>query len=241
MRAERPLAEGTPSALAESLDDADGAEDARAETSPAGEMEALGAEGFEVVLRRPLLAWTRRAETESYCRARGVEFRADEMNEDERFARVRVRRRLLPLLESFNPRAAETIARAAQLLREDSAALELLAARLLEEAREGGGVAEQEDAGGKARGGASPDAEVEGREAWPLRVAVLNEAPAALRRRALRLWVGRGRGGLRRLSLAHLLGVERLLEGARGGRIAELPGGCRVERRRGLLCFLPGK
>lgn len=224
MRAERPLGEGTPSALAESLDDADGAEDAHAddvEASPAGDTEALRAEGVEVVLRRPLLAWARRAETESYCRARGVEFRADEMNEDERFARVRVRRRLLPLLESFNPRAAEAIARAAQLLREDSAALELLASRLLEEAREG--------------------SEVEGRGAWPLRVAVLNEAPAAVRRRALRLWVGRGRGGLRRLSLAHLLGVERLLEGARGGRVAELPGGCRVERRRGLLRFLSEK
>jgi hypothetical protein len=46
---------------------------------------------------------------------------------------------------------------------------------------------------------------------------------------------------LRRLSLAHLLGVERLLEGARGGRVAELPGGCRVERRRALLRFLREK
>jgi copper oxidase (laccase) domain-containing protein len=48
-----------------------------------------------------------------YCRERGVEFRADEMNEDERFARVRVRRQLVPLLETFNPRAVEALARAA--------------------------------------------------------------------------------------------------------------------------------
>jgi tRNA(Ile)-lysidine synthase len=255
MRAERTLGEGTPSASAESSDEADGAEDAQAdaaeaspasgtEASPASGREALRAEGVGVVLRRPLLAWARRADTENYCRERGVEFRADEMNEDERFARVRVRRSLLPLLESFNPRAAETIARAAELLREDSAALELLAARLLEEAREGGApTAEHEDtrgetpARGEATGGPSPSAEVEKRGAWPLRVAALNQAPAALRRRALRLWVGRGRGGLRRLSLAHLRGVERLLEGERGGRVAELPGGCRVERRRGLLLF----
>ncbi|HEX8294546.1 MAG TPA: tRNA lysidine(34) synthetase TilS, partial [Pyrinomonadaceae bacterium] len=73
--------------------------------------------GGEVYLRRPLLTWARRAETEGYCRERGVEPRADEMNRDERFARVRVRHRLLPLLETFNPRAAEALARTASLLR----------------------------------------------------------------------------------------------------------------------------
>src|SRR5256714_158992 len=92
-------------------------------------------EGGEVSLRRPLLAWARRADTVGFCRERGVEFRADEMNEDERFARVRVRRQLLPLLSSFNPRAAEALARAAELLREDSDALDRLASELLEEAR----------------------------------------------------------------------------------------------------------
>jgi tRNA(Ile)-lysidine synthase len=211
-------------------------------------VEAAQAGGLEVVLRRPLLAWARRADTESYCRARGVEFRMDEMNEDERFARVRVRHSLVPLLESFNPRASEAIARAAELLREDASALELLASRLLEDAREESRAADDVAARGDARtdgkaeaGGASPADEVERRAAWPLRVQVLKEAPAALRRRALRQWVGRGRGGLRRLSLAHLLAVERLLEDGRGGRVAELPGGCRVERRRGLLRFQPGK
>ncbi|HEY0171360.1 MAG TPA: tRNA lysidine(34) synthetase TilS, partial [Pyrinomonadaceae bacterium] len=100
-----------------------------------------GAAGGEVLLRRPLLSWARRADTEGYCRERGVEPRADEMNDDETYARVRVRRRLLPLLQTFNPRAAEALARAAGLLREDSAALDALAAALLEEARaEEGGV-----------------------------------------------------------------------------------------------------
>ncbi|HEX8686311.1 MAG TPA: tRNA lysidine(34) synthetase TilS, partial [Pyrinomonadaceae bacterium] len=90
--------------------------------------------GGEVFLRRPLLAWARRADTEGYCRERGVEPRADEMNEDERYARVRVRRRLLPLLETFNPRVREALARTAELLRADAAALDEAAARLLEEA-----------------------------------------------------------------------------------------------------------
>jgi tRNA(Ile)-lysidine synthase len=172
-----------------------------------------------VILRRPLVGWARRAETVEYCRARGVEFRQDEMNEDEGFARVRLRRRVLPLLETFNPRAVEALARAADLLHEDSAALEALASGLLEEAAET----------------TSPD---EG-AARPLRVDVLARALPALRRRALRLWLARGRGDLRRVGLQHVKAVERLLAGERGGRLAELPGGGRVERRRGLLLFHP--
>ncbi|HWS89383.1 MAG TPA: tRNA lysidine(34) synthetase TilS [Pyrinomonadaceae bacterium] len=179
--------------------------------------------GGEVSLRRPLLNWARRADTESYCRERGVEFRTDAMNEDERFARVRVRRRLLPLLETFNPRAAEALARAAALLREDSAALDEMASALLGEADESvRGGAREEPAGSR-----------------PLKVEALKRAAPALRRRALRLWLARARGDLRRLSRAHLVGVERLLEGERGGRVAELPGGASVERRRGLLHFRP--
>ena len=171
----------------------------------------------DVALRRPLVGWARRAETEEFCRARGVEFRRDEMNEDEGFARVRLRRRVLPLLATFNPRAAEALARAADLLYEDSAALEALASELLEEAT-------------------APPAPGEG-AARPLRVDTLARALPALRRRALRLWLARGRGDLRRVGLQHVKAVERLLAGERGGRVAELPGGGRVERRRGLLLF----
>ena len=183
--------------------------------------------GGEVTLRRPLLNWARRADTENYCRERGVEFRSDTMNDDERFARVRVRRSLLPLLSTFNPRAAEALARTAALLREDSSALDQLAAALLEEAR------------GEAGGSAGEGAPEKPAGAYPLKVDALKRAVPALRRRALRLWLACGRGDLRRLSRAHLLGVERLLEGERGGRVAELPGGSRVERRRGLLHFHP--
>jgi tRNA(Ile)-lysidine synthase len=184
--------------------------------------------GGRVLLRRPLLTWARRADTEGYCRERGVEFRSDAMNEDERFARVRVRRQLMPLLETFNPRAAEALARAAALLREDSAALDGLAAALLEEARAEAGACEGEEK------------TLMQAEGFPLKVEALARAAPAFMRRALRLWLAGARGDLRRLSRAHLHGVERLLEGERGGRVAELPGGSRVERRRGLLHFRPG-
>ena len=198
-----------------------------------------------VSLVRPLLAWARRADTEDYCRARGVEWRADASNDDEQFARVRVRRKLMPLLETFNPRAAHALARTAGLLRADAAALDAAAARLLEAASDGRAEpsargAEQitpdaRSVGGDTRsvgGGARP-------VAAPLRVEVLAGAPPALRGRAIRLWLARGRGDLRRLESVHVAAVERLLSGERGGRVAELPGGATVERRRHWLFFHP--
>jgi tRNA(Ile)-lysidine synthase len=174
----------------------------------------------DVLLARPLLSWARRRETENYCRQRGVEFRSDEMNLDERFARVRVRQQLLPLMETFNPKLVEALVRTAELLREDSIALDRGAATLLELSIEHDEVSRE---GERAR--------------THLRVDLLSVAPPALRRRALRLWIGQCRGDLRRLELVHISAVENLLLGDRGGRVAELPGGDRVSRKRGLLKY----
>ncbi|MCA1592341.1 MAG: tRNA lysidine(34) synthetase TilS [Acidobacteria bacterium] len=197
-------------------------------------VRALDAAG-DVLLLRPLLGWARRADTEGFCRERGVGFRTDEMNADERFARVRVRRKVLPLLETFNPRAVEALARAAELLREDAATLETLASKLLDEASAGAtataGVEASVVTGEKAT------AVENAGSASSLSVEALAGAPASLRRRALRQWLARGRGDLRRLEMSHLLALEKLLKGTRGGRVAELPGGCAVERRRGRLYF----
>jgi len=56
-----------------------------------------------------------------------------------------------------------------------------------------------------------------------------------VRRRALRQWISQGRGDLRRVEMVHLLAVDRLIGGSRGGRVAELPDGARVVRKRGRL------
>jgi tRNA(Ile)-lysidine synthase len=187
-------------------------------------VRALVAKG-DVQLARPLVSWARRALTEEYCRERGAEFRVDAMNVDERFARVRVRRQLLPLLESFNPRVVEALSRTAELLREDAAALNAAAEELLR-------LACEEEKNAVSEEGASIF--------MSLSVDVLGRASVAVRRRALRLWLARGRGGLRRLELVHLAGIEKLLKGERGGRVAELPGNCFVERRRGRLLLKGG-
>jgi tRNA(Ile)-lysidine synthase len=182
-------------------------------------VRALVGQG-DVQLARPLVGWARRAQTEEYCRERGVGFRIDVMNEDERFARVRVRRQLMPLLESFNPRVVEALSRTAELLREDASVLNAAAEELLS-------LASEEEKNALSEKGASVP--------MSLSVDILGRASLAVRRRALRLWLSRGRGDLRRLELVHLAGIEKLLAGERGGRVAELPGNYFVERRRGRL------
>jgi len=183
-----------------------------------GGMEALRplAKNSSIKLVRPLL-WARRAETEAYCRLRKTKFLTDEMNDDLSFSRVRVRKHLLPLMESFNKRIVEAISRTATQLREDGAVLGSDSDALLRRAA----VSNEGDE----------------TKAPALNVKVLADAAPALRRRALRQWLSNARGSTRRLEMVHLLAVEKLLEGNAGGRVAELPNGGRVRRRRNRLEF----
>lgn len=174
------------------------------------------APGSQVKLVRPLLAWARHSDSEDYCRRQQVDFRVDEMNDDETFSRVRVRKQLLPLMKSFNNRVVEALSRTATLLSEDALALAAEAGRLLESPEHN---REKNIETGRPR----------------LSVSVLLQSPAAVRRRALREWILRSRGDLKRVEMVHLIAVEKLLQGERGGRVAELPGGIEVTRRRGML------
>jgi tRNA(Ile)-lysidine synthase len=166
-----------------------------------------------IKLVRPLL-WARRIDTEDYCRFRRIQFLSDEMNDDESFARVKVRKQLLPLMQSFNNRIVEALSRTATQLREDGAVLLNDSEALL--------------------GRASLDSET---KTPALDVKVLSAAPPALRRRALRQWISEARGGARRLEMVHLTAVEKLLKGTAGGRVVELPRGGRVRRSRNRLEF----
>jgi tRNA(Ile)-lysidine synthase len=75
---------------------------------------------------RPLLG-VRREATRACCAAVGAGWREDPSNDDQRFLRNAVRGRVLPLLEELRPGATATLARAAELARDDRAWTEELA------------------------------------------------------------------------------------------------------------------
>jgi tRNA(Ile)-lysidine synthase len=109
---------------------------------------------------RPLLG-LRRAATEQACRERGLQPWLDPHNDDPAYTRVRVRARVLPLLESeLGPGVAEALARTAQLARDDADLLDTLAAE------------------------ADPGTD-------HLECGRLAALPASIRRRVLRRWLAR--------------------------------------------------
>lgn len=78
----------------------------------------------DVTLIRPLLA-VRRADTEQYVLAAGLEPRRDPMNEDPRFLRARLRTQLIPLLEEqYNPAVVTRLAVLAGIMRDEDDFLE---------------------------------------------------------------------------------------------------------------------
>lgn len=168
----------------------------------------------ELLLLRPLLG-VRRAEVRRYARERGLSWREDASNADLSLSRNRLRRRVLPELETVHPGAAANIARAAELLRDEEEWLEAEAERLLEEL-----LRPEEYPGGLA-----------------LDIGAVGGLPVALQRRLLRRALGRVRGHRRDLSGAHLDAVLELVA-APGDGSRDLPGS-RVQRRGRRLRVLP--
>jgi tRNA(Ile)-lysidine synthase len=149
---------------------------------------------------RPLLA-IERAALRGWLSRRELAWRDDPTNEDLRFDRNRVRRRVLPLLnDALNPRAARHLVQAAQRFREDAEHLDSAARTILESvaARDGEGRL-QLDAGR------------------------LGELAPVLAQRVARLALIDAGADARRVGSRH---VAALLDLARGGnrRRADLPG-----------------
>lgn len=132
---------------------------------------------------RPLLD-ARRASLRTLLDAGGLAYRNDPSNDDPAFLRNRVRRELLPVLESLRAGAIERIARFARLAAEEDALLDALAGAELERRRVGDGDVDWAD----------PPPAALGRRV--LRLAVGEPAPSAERIEALLQAAAGERGGL---------------------------------------------
>jgi tRNA(Ile)-lysidine synthase len=88
-----------------------------------GRRALLGMVPVEGRLIRPLLGLTRQ-QTAAYCEARGLSWREDASNEDQQYARARVRHGLLPALRAVHPAAETNVLRTAALLREETELLD---------------------------------------------------------------------------------------------------------------------
>lgn len=97
--------------------------------SIAGMRDLTPADGF--VYLRPLLGLNRQT-TVAACEGAAIEFWQDPMNDDLDFARVRARKKVLPVLEAeLGPGIAEALARTADIAREDSDYLDTLSGEIL--------------------------------------------------------------------------------------------------------------
>jgi tRNA(Ile)-lysidine synthase len=91
---------------------------------PATPMEdVLGGTPGHITLVRPLLSLDHAA-TEAYCRQLGIRPRRDPTNETSTFFRNRLRHRLLPELEKYNPRIREALLRLGEVMQVEVAHLE---------------------------------------------------------------------------------------------------------------------
>ena len=85
----------------------------------------LGMRPREGPLIRPLLRFTRE-ETAAYCLERGLEWREDETNASDAYARNRIRAGLVPALRLVHPAAEDNVVAVAQILRDEAEVLDEL-------------------------------------------------------------------------------------------------------------------
>lgn len=177
--------QGAPVLVAHTLDD-------QAETvllglgRGSGPRSIAGMRACDPPWYRPLLG-VRRSVTAAVCAELGLSAWDDPHNHDRRFARVRLRREVLPALEeALGGGVAEALARTAAALREDTDTLDALAHDHLAAALAG----------------------------TDLQLSMAAELPTALRRRVIRGWLLAG--GAVDLTDRQIRGIDTLITGWRG-------------------------
>ena len=158
---------------------------------------------------RPFLQLTRE-QTVLACKEAKLNPWSDPHNENENFSRVRVRNKVLPVMESeIGPGIAAALSRSAAILRDDADALDEMAQAVISRV-----------------------------DLKDLDCAALAELPRAIRSRVLRaaIYAAGAPGGS--LSADHLASVEAMVTSWRGQGEASLPGGVKVARISGRLSLL---
>ena len=165
---------------------------------------------------RPLID-VRRHEILAYLEERGLSYRKDASNLDRRFTRNRLRHDVLPYVaDELNPKLVETLARSAEILRDEEDFMEARARKAFTKT-------------------ATATAAV-GKAGISLSVSALDALHPALRRRLTRLAVEHVNGDTANLSSGHVADVLGLLEDGKSGREVHLPG-LTAERSFGELIF----
>ena len=155
---------------------------------------------------RPLLKITRQM-SEAACTEAGIDFWSDPHNQDLKFARVRVRKNVLPILEeNLGPGVTEALARTADLLRDDADALDGFANEFFTQI-----------------------------DPKNLKISDLERLPKAIRSRVLRLAIYQVGAPLGSLTAEHIEAAEALISNWHGQKEVSLPGNVKLLRNSGRI------
>ena len=161
--------------------------------------------------RRPLLSITR-SQTEAACKEVGIKYWNDPHNQSMEYARVRVREKVLPMMEAeIGPGITDALTRSARILRDDADALDQWAEEVLEE--------------------------IDLAEMDPIEMDIetLANLPRAIRSRVIRKAIYLAGAPSGSLSAEHLEPVEALVTAWKGQGAVSLPGGVTIARISGRL------
>lgn len=193
--------------------------DDQAETYLMRELRGSGAHGLAGIppvrgnIIRPLIDASR-TDVMAYLEGKGVSYVTDPTNLKPKYLRNKVRLELMPVLKGYNPNIARTLARSADILRDEDLFMDSYAESLLPglTASDGG---------------------------WVVRLteSVWAGLPLAVKRRVVRLLAGRLKGDQLGIGYEHVEDALGVLDAGATGRGVDLPGGVRVESSYGMPVF----
>ena len=181
---------------------------------------------------RPLLTCSRR-EIEEFLAARGISWREDETNEDVRYSRNLLRRRIIPLLEQINKGAQEHIVRASEEVAEAEEFLRTETEKAAEECR----IRRESSAHRESR--APEEHTTQGENVDIVSVTALLRYPPLIRRRVVYGVIADLAGRKKDLRDKHVQAVLQLAQKNGNGQL-DVFGGVRVEKVYDRLLFYAG-